>query len=154
MGNVHMKKTSLRKNSLSPTAVLKREIQRLLREVVIARDKGCILRFLRHCGGEVGKRTIQADHLITRANSATYGDSRLVVCVCSGCHLWKKYNKEEYDALVKTILPKDIVELWEKCQKDSWRPKRTTSYDWKLQLLALKQELEHLTMLALSTEGY
>jgi hypothetical protein len=49
----------------------------------------CILRNIRHCGGEpgftfledgvIGKVVLQADHLITRANSATYADSRLVV---------------------------------------------------------------------------
>lgn len=121
----------------SEASVLKREIQALLRAVVIKRDKGCILRKLRRCGDSV----LQADHLITRANSATYADSRLVVCVCRPCHFWKKFHKEEYDALVKTILSKERVELWERCEKDSWRPKRTTSMDWRLAIAVLKQDL-------------
>ena len=45
-------------------------------------------------------------------------------------------------ALVKTLLPKDRVELWEKCEKDSWNPVRTTAMDWKLSLILLEKELE------------
>jgi hypothetical protein len=34
----------------------------------------------------------QADHLTTRANSATYADTRLIVCACKGAHGWKKWH--------------------------------------------------------------
>ena len=35
----------------------------------------------------------------------------------------------------------------EACEADSWRPKRTGAYDWKLALIALKQELATLSPL-------
>lgn len=139
-----MKRTRIRVAGHSETSELKRDIQALLREIVIKRDGGCILRKHRYCGGEIGQAVLQADHLITRSNSATYADSRLVVCVCRPCHAWKSLGgnlrKAQYDELVKRILPKERVELWDKCEKDSWRPQRTGAYDWKLSKLALEQE--------------
>ena len=132
----------------SETSVLKDEIQKLLRQIVILRDGGCILRKVRPNHGEV----LQADHLITRANSATYADHRLVVCVCRNCHGWKKWHEREYNALVKTILPKKIVELWDKCELDSWRPTRKGAYDWKLEILALKKELKKLSTVSLDKD--
>ena len=136
-----MKRSYLKRQSNSETAQIKREIQRLLREIVIERDQGCILRDSRYCNGlpDIPGIVLQADHLITRSNSATYADSRLVVCVCKGCHGWKHWHKEEYDILIKTILPVEIVELWDKCQKESWKPSKM---DWKLELMALEQEYE------------
>lgn len=126
--------------SKSDTATLKREIQALLRAIVIQRDGGCILKKIRHCTDTV----LQADHLITRANSATYADSRLVVCVCRSCHAWKSLGsnmrKGQYDALVKTILPPERVELWERAEEYLWRPHRTGAADWKLAKLVLERE--------------
>lgn len=137
-----LKRTPLRKNSKSETAKTKVRIQALVREIVILRDKGCILRFKRPCGGEVGKAVLQADHLITRSNSATYGDTRLIVCLCRPCHGgYKQWNKPEYDALVRTILSKERVALWYLAQADSHRPQKM---DWKLVELSLKQELATL----------
>lgn len=138
-----MKRTKLHVKGHSSIAQQKQEIQALLRAIVMERDGGCILRDLRHCGGEYGIEGIvlQADHLITRSNSATYADKRLVVCVCKGCHLWKKYNKEAYDKMVKKIITKDRVHLWEVCEEDrSAHPMR--SYDWSLAIVALKQDLK------------
>jgi len=37
-----------------------------------------------------------ADHLITRANSATFADSRLVVCVCKSCHAFKSLGSNRH----------------------------------------------------------
>lgn len=129
---------------MSDTADLKKEIQGLVREIVIIRDGTCILRNLRHCTDEV----LQADHLITRSNSATYADTRLIVCICRSCHAWKSLGgnlrKGQYDALVKTFLPKDRIELWDRCEQDSWRPARTGAYDWQMAIVALKAELKAL----------
>lgn len=132
-----MKRTRLRLVGHSTTSELKREIQSLVRENVILRDGGCILRDLRYCDDPV----LQADHLITRANSATYADTRLIVCVCRSCHLWKKWNKEQYDSIVHRLIGKERSDLWDRCQKDSWKPSPKSSYDWKIAILALKQEL-------------
>lgn len=134
-----MKRTFLRRHGKSETTVLKDEIQALVRQIVIKRDGGCILRNKRFCNDPV----LQADHLITRANSATYADTRLIVCLCRSCHGgWKQWNPKEYDALVKTILPKERVELWERAERDSWKAKRTGASDWRLEIAALKQELK------------
>lgn len=134
-----LKRSPLRKVGTSDTAKTKVRIQALVREIVILRDKGCILRFKRPCGGEVGKAVLQADHLVTRANSATYGDTRLIVCLCRPCHGgFKQWHKPEYDALVRTILSKERVALWDLAQADIHRPQKM---DWKLVELSLQQEL-------------
>ena len=137
-----LKRTRLHVAGHSSTKQLKQEIQDLLRAIVMKRDGGCIFKKVRHCGGEIGEAVIQADHLITRANSATYADSRLVVCVCRNCHFWKKYHKGEYDALAKTLLEPQRVMLWEACEKDSWKPTPMRTYDWKMAIVGLKSELK------------
>ena len=133
-----MKRTKLHIVGHSTVSEQKVEIQSLVRSIVIIRDGGCILRKIRYCDDPV----LQADHLITRSNSATYADTRLIVCLCRSCHGWKFWHEKEYDALVKSILPKDRVELWDRCLKDSWMPVRTSSQDWKIHIIALKQELK------------
>lgn len=136
------RKTKLRVAGHSTVAEQKREIQALVREVVIKRDGGCVLRKIRNCGGEIGQAVLQADHLITRANSATFADTRLIVCLCRPCHGgFKKWHEKEYNALVRMILSPERVKLWDKCERDSWKPQRTSSYDWKMAIIALKQEL-------------
>ena len=149
-GSVSLKRgKKLRVAGKSDTATIKREIQAVLRDIVMLRDRGCILRGERSCGGELGAIgvVLQADHLISRNNSATYADSRLVVCVCRKCHYWKSagsnLRKAQYDELVKTILPESRVKLWEKCEKDSWR---VTKMDWVLELVALKQQLAKMQL--------
>ena len=140
-----LKRSLLRQISQSPNAQAKQRIQVKVREIVILRDKGCILRQKRFCGGDVGFAVLQADHLITRANSATYGDTRLIVCVCKPCHAWKSLGnnarKREYDALVKTVISPERVKLWEQMEADSWRG---TKVDWQIIELQLEQEYRAL----------
>lgn len=157
------RKTALNVVGHSDTAQLKENIQAELRRIVIARDGGCIFRPRRvrvfgagtpaqevrfstvpECGGYAkdGHLILQADHLLTRANSATFADPRLVVCVCKAHHGWKSVgsnrNKAQYDAAVRSILPPERVKLWDACEKDSWRPVRTSASDWALELAYLK----------------
>ena len=140
-----LRRTKLRIKGISTTSQDKEEIQALLRSIVIVRDKGCVLRKLRHCSKELDLDAIyQADHLITRSNSATYADSRLVVCVCKGCHFWKKYHEKEYDKLVKSILSKERIALWERCEEER-ASHRAHKMDWKLEKLNLYNELAKLT---------
>ncbi len=145
----------MRVTGSSDTAKTKEHIQALLRAIVILRDGGCILRNVRHCNGVEGQAVLQADHLITRSNSATFADHRLVVCVCKSCHFWKSVgsnkNKAQYDDLVKSIIEPERVALWETCEKDSWRPHRTSSMDWKLQAAYLKTKLDAMKLFAAST---
>jgi hypothetical protein len=137
--------TRLAVKGSSDAATIKDSIQSLLRDIVIIRDGGCILRNVRHCNGIEGQAVLQADHLITRANSATFADHRLVVCVCRSCHGWKSLGsnqrKAQYDELVKTLIEPERVALWETCERDSWRPHRTSTNDWKLQEVYLKAKL-------------
>ena len=143
---VPLKRTKLRVVGVSTTAELKKEIQRLVRACVILRDKGCVLRNKRHCGGNLDTVgvVIQADHLITRANSATFADTRLIVCICKGCHLWKKYNENMYDALIREVISKERVKLWEKCEADRYTTKRTGAWDWKIYIVQVEKELSEL----------
>ena len=138
-----MKRTKLRVAGVSTTAQDKKEIQRLVREIVIKRDQGCVLRRLRNCGGEIGQSVLQADHLITRANSSTYADTRLIVCLCKACHGgFKQWHEKEYESLVKKVISQERVELWDKCEEDR-QAHRTWKPDWKLAILLLNKELEH-----------
>lgn len=143
-----VKRVRLRLQSHSETAELKREIQAIARDIVIIRDGGCFLRNVRRCNGVPGLAVLQADHLLTRSNSATYADTRLIVCVCKPCHAWKSLGnnarKAQYDTLVKKLLPPARVKLWEKAETDSYRPHRMGTYDWLLELTALKAELAAL----------
>lgn len=138
----------MRRKAITESAQTKDRIQALLRQIVIHRDGGCILRNHRFCEGLPNHPSIvlQADHLITRGNSATYADPRLVVCLCRNCHGWKHWHKEEYDALVKTILAPERVALWETCEKDSWRPHRYYASDWLKEeaYLRTKLQAEHI----------
>jgi hypothetical protein len=129
-------------------------IQALLREIVIIRDGGCILRSvygIPGCGGYAkdGHLIWQADHLITRGSNATYADSRLVVCVCKAHHAWKSLgsnvNKAQYEAAVRKVLSPDRVSLWDRCEIDRHRTQaRKYASDWTLAELALQKELREL----------
>jgi len=146
-----MKRTKLNVVGASDTATIKREIQYVAREIVIARDGGCVLRDLHYdgipeCDGYAnnGQLVLQADHLVTRSNSATFADTRLIVCVCKGHHSWKSLGsnarKKEYDELVRTLISPERVKLWDECERDSWKPNRGAAFNWAVTLAALKQE--------------
>lgn len=141
-----LKRTKLRVVGHSTTTELKKEIQFLLREIVMLRDKKCILHGLRcyHAIGLSEGIVWQAEHLIERSNSATFADTRLVVLVCKNCHGWKHFkdsNKEQYDTWVKTKISKERVQLWERCKKETWKATRP---DWKLAIIDLERQLSEL----------
>lgn len=145
-----MRKTRLKVVGDNDTAVLKKEIQYLVREIVILRDKGCIFKqeqghICSGYGSKSGQLVLQADHLLSRANSATFADTRLIVCVCKGIHGWKSVGnnlrKAEYDERIKKLLPKANVILWERCEQDM-RAHKTYKSDWRMEILALQKELK------------
>jgi hypothetical protein len=138
----------LKARASNETNDVKDRIQALVREIVIARDGGCVFRWSQWspvppCNGYAkdGHLILQADHLVTRANSATYADTRLIVCVCRGHHFWKTYNKERYDEIVRSLIGPERCALWSKMHDERYIPRRKFTYDWRKDLAALRQEL-------------
>lgn len=144
------KRGKLRVAGISTTAELKEEIQDLVRDIVILRDKGCIFQNEKGhiCTGfaKDGHLILQADHLLSRGNSATFADTRLIVCVCKGIHGWKSLGnnlrKAEYDERVAKLISKERVKLWVKCELDM-RSHKAYKPDWKMELVALEKELNN-----------
>lgn len=98
-----------------------------------------------------GHLILQADHLITRGNAATYADTRLIVCVCKGHHGWKKWNEARYNEIVRALISEERVKLWDKAYAARFQPHRKYTYDWKIELAALKQELHQLNQRSIAT---
>ncbi len=140
-----LKCTSLAKKSKAPRAVLKDEIQALLRKLVIARDKGCILRDVRgipQCNGyrSDGELILQAEHLVTRSSTNYFGDPRNVVCLCKFHHItWKpQYSKDYWEAIEK-VLPPSRWQWYLRAKADN----RPYQVDLKLVKLGLETELKN-----------
>ena len=140
-----MRRKALNRVGKSETTKLKIEIQRLLREIVIIRDKKC-----QRCGVKYGTEGVvfQCDHLLSRSHNATYAVSALCVLLCKPCHAWKSLGsnlrKKEYDEFMRAKLSKEVVSLWDRCEQDSWRVTKKGAYDWDLEIVALNQELEKI----------
>jgi hypothetical protein len=142
-----LKRTRIRVVGHSPVSELKKEIQALLRQAVIQRDGGCWLRHYSEsgaCGGyrNDGELILQAEHLHTRANSASFADLRLVVCICQRHHIyWKPQHSARYNELAEKFIGKERANLWKRVREDHTPHK----VDWKLALLGLKSELKKLS---------
>lgn len=139
-----MKRSRLRVRGVSDTSVIKEQIQAELRRIVIERDGGCFLRFYPEAGAcgsrptKDGHLILQAEHLHTRANSASYADVRLVVCICERHHIfWKPQHSALYNELAADFIGKERAALWERVREDR-RPHPMSTADWKLELVALK----------------
>lgn len=142
------RRTKLRTVSGHETAQVKLEIQALLRQIVIIRDGGCILRHYKaeagSCGGyrKDGQLVLQAEHLHTRSNAASFADLRLVVCICKRHHIFfKKQHPDVYYKLVKRHIGTERTVLLERVQQDRTPHK----VDFKLELMVLQQELKKLS---------
>lgn len=150
-----MKRTRIRLVGHSTTTELKNEIQGILRELVLLRDGGCILRHYRDeitpqyrecgCFTNDGVLVLQAEHLHTRASANSFSDSRLVVCLCKRHHIYyKPQHADEYYRIVRKHIGKERSELLDRVQND-FMPHKV---DLKLELIALKQELKQYENLA------
>ena len=104
---------------------VKKAIQAKLREKAIERDKTCVIGQngsllplnWRVCGErrQDGEIIVQAEHLVGRANSASYGDMDNIVLLCKRHHF---YFKTQHAALYWDIIRKYIGEKrWAKVQK-------------------------------------
>lgn len=129
------------------TKEIKKRIQAKLRALVIKRDKGCWLRFYPEAGACGGRRNdgeliLQAEHLHTRANSASYGDSRLVVCICLHHHIhWKPQHSARYNELAEHFIGKERTKLWKRVRED-YSPHKM---DWRLVEIGIEKELSSLS---------
>lgn len=148
------KRTKLRLVGHETTKELKSEIQSLLRNIVILRDGGCILRHYtsmitpqyKECGPyrKDGQIILQAEHLHTRSNAASFSDSRLVICLCQRHHIYyKPQHADEYYKIVRKHIGTIRSILLDRVQKD-WMPHKV---DLKLEILALKNEYNKMMQL-------
>lgn len=125
---------------------VKREIQAILRQIAILRDKGCVLRYFPEahaCGGynTKGELILQAEHLITRSNSATFADMRNIVCLCKRHH---GFFKPQHSRLYWELIERHVGPQrwsWIKLAEADRTPHKM---DWKIELLALESELSEL----------
>lgn len=104
------RRAPLRASSKEPIAQAKVRIQARIREIVIARDGGCVLRHYPEagpcaCRKSDGSLILQAEHLVTRAASRYYADLRNVVCLCKYHHFFfKKRQGLTYWTLIRRHL--------------------------------------------------
>lgn len=147
--------TALRARGSSDVSETKERIQALLRDTVIITDGGCILRFYSEagpCGGytNAGDLILQAEHLVTRANSVSYGDLRNLVCLCRDHHLkFKPQHGRIYWELIERYVGPERWAWIKSVEADerAHKPHRFTLYDWQ------KIEMFLRTKLAAMQEG-
>ena len=139
-----MKRSKLRVVGQSTTSDLKKDIQALVREIVMKRDGGCWLRHYGEsgaCGGhrKDGELILQGEHLHTRSNAASFSDTRLIVCICLRHHMyWKPQHSALYNELAEKFIGKERGKLWKRVRED----RRPHKVDLKLEIVALEAELK------------
>jgi hypothetical protein len=139
-----LKRCRLKMRGTSDASVLRELIQSALRDVVIKRDGGCILRDYPDtgkCGGyrKDGKLILQAEHLNSRTHTISFADSRLAVCLCKRHHIyWKPQNSARYWEIVEEMIGPKRWELFQKVKAD----RMSYKVDMKMALIGLKQELK------------
>lgn len=134
-------RSQLAKVGKSDTAKCKERIQALLRELAIRRDKGCVLAPFQEEAG-MCSGVLQGEHLVTRANSISYGDMRNVVCLCMRHHIhWKPKHSLLYWDLIEHVIGVKRMDWVRAVEKDR-RPHRYTAWDWQKTELDLAQQLK------------
>lgn len=135
---VPLKRSKLRLQGVSTPAQTKQRIQAKLRDIVILRDGGCILRVvLGSCPGP-----LQAEHLISRTNSATFADTRNIVCLCQYHHIfWKPQHSRLYWELIEQHVGPTIWNWIKLAEAD----KSPYKIDWKLSEIVLDAEYKLLS---------
>ncbi len=142
-----LRRTRLRVKGHSPTSETKEEIQALLRQIVILRDGGCVLRNYPEtgeCGGyrNDGELILQAEHLHSRTHSATFADTRNIICICRNHHIFfKPKDSQLYWEVVRKHIGEKLW-TWLQAVRNDHRPHKP---DWKLSKVVLEQELRHLS---------
>jgi len=144
-----MRKKDLSKYGKSETSKIKRRIQSLLRDIVIARDGGCILRDdyrAGACGGysNDGELILQAEHLNTRVANVSFADTRLAICICKRHHIYfKPQNPLLYYELIRQKIGEKRWALLQATTADRKSYPMGAS-EWAKCELALRQELRRI----------
>lgn len=139
-----MKRSKIRVKGHSTTTELKDEIQAILRQIALCRDKVCVLSHYQEAGKcgmykTNGELVLQAEHLNSRTHTATFGDMRNIVLLCGYHHLfWKPKNSALYWELIKRHIGKERYAWYQRCRDDRTAHK----IDLKLVKLILEKELK------------
>ena len=132
-------------------AQAKREIQRLVRQIVIIRDGHCVLRGVPLKNGNGCSEVKQAHHLITRGKNIGYADTRLIVLICSAHHsaiTWATgEDKRQYDILIQKKIGADRSKLLARAEKDT-KSYPMGIYEWNREIMALSDELKKAKLLS------
>lgn len=144
-----LRRSALRKVSKDDVSQCKARLQSILREIVILRDGGCVLRHYPEagvCGGyrKDGELILQGEHLNTRSRNVSYAEPRNLVCLCQHHHI---HFKPQYSQLYWELIERHIgKERWDfyKRMRDDQRTYHMTLWDWQKEELMLTQELQIL----------
>lgn len=133
-----------------PVSLCKKRIQALLREAAILRDGGCVLRNMPEagrCGSRAtkdGHLILQAEHLVSRERSVSFGDMRNIVCLCERHHgYFKQKSGRLYWELIKRVIGPERWAWIKKVEADH-KPYRMTLWDWEKVEINLLQEVVNL----------
>lgn len=138
-----LRRTKINVVGHSETADIKKVIQGLVREIGIIRDGGCVLRHYPQagaCGGhrKDGELILQAEHYVTRANSATFGDMRNIGILCQHHHgNFKPQHSRLYWDLIRQHIGEQMWEWIKRVEEDRTAHK----IDWKLVEIDLRMQL-------------
>lgn len=142
--------TKIRVKGHSTTTEQRDEVQRLLREICLKRDKVCVLSGYMETGAcgpmkKDGKPVYQAEHLNSRSNAISFADSRNCVLLCSRHHIyWKPQHSKRYWEIIEEVIGPNRWEWLEEVQ-DFAASHRTYKLDYRLAILALEHELKKLS---------
>lgn len=131
---------------MTPNEAAKARIRSLLRDIVILRDGGCLLRNSPQAGSCGGRRKdgvliLQAEHLHSRRHGISFADTRLVICICRNHHgNFKVQYPDIYYQIVKKLIGPQRTALLERVQQDY----KAHKMDWVIEEIALQGELKAL----------
>ena len=142
---IGLKRTPLARKSKSEATALRDEIQAILRQLGLIRDGGCVLRHYPEagdCGGyrKDGELILQAEHLHTRSNNATFAEMKNIVILCKRHHF---FFKPQYGMLYWILIRKHIGEARWNWLESARQDKRPYKIDFKLIKLGLEQDLRN-----------
>lgn len=128
----------MRKRALTESAKLKDAIQKVVRQIVIRRDGGCLLKGFK---GFACNPVLQADHLISRGRNIGYADTRLIICLCKAHHTAKTFDTtRDYETEIRFRIGGERAKLWDKVKADQ-KSHPMGAHDWAKELMALQAEL-------------